>query len=245
MLAGEAVWPPPIWLMRQAGRYLPEFRALKRETGDFIARCTTPDVATEITLQPLRRYPVDAAILFSDILMLPWALGHGLSFGGDGPELPQLTDMAGVHALDMARLPAAIAPILETVRRVRAELDAGSGGQALIGFAGSPFTVACYMVEGGGSRDHAATRRMAYAEPALFDALIERLTAATELYLAAQVEAGAEALMLFDSWAGVLSPSLFRRHVIAPTTRLVAAMKQPVSDDPGGRLSAPGRLPAR
>jgi len=218
VLAGEAVWPPTIWLMRQAGRYLPEFRALKTRTGDFIARCTTPEIATEITLQPLRRYPLDAAILFSDILMLPWALGHGLEFAAEGPVMPRIVDQAGVDALDFGRVEGAIAPIIETVRRVRAALDQ----QTLIGFAGSPFTVACYMVEGGGSRDHALTRQMAYSQPALFDSLIERLTEATELYLAAQIEAGAEVVMLFDSWGGVLSPTLFRRHVTVPTKRLAA-----------------------
>ena len=152
-LAGEAAWPPPIWLMRQAGRYLPEYRALRAEAGDFIRLCTTPDLAAEVTLQPIRRYGFDAAILFSDILMLPWALGWGLRFEeGEGPVLPRLREMAGVDALQPRRLPEAVAPILETVRRVRAALDANT---TLIGFAGGPFTVACYMVEGGGSKDFA------------------------------------------------------------------------------------------
>jgi uroporphyrinogen decarboxylase len=226
-LAGEPVWPPPIWLMRQAGRYLPEYRALRATVPDFIALCTSPDKAAEVTLQPIRRYGFDAAILFSDILVLPWALGHGLAFKeGEGPVLPPLRDAAGVDALDPSRVRAATAPVMETVRLVRAGLGReGFAHTALIGFAGAPFTVACYMVEGGGSRDFAATRAMAFADPALFDRLMEVLTEATITYLAAQAEAGAEALMLFDSWAGVLPPSRFRRHVIGPAARIVTALR--------------------
>jgi uroporphyrinogen decarboxylase len=221
-LGGEAVWPPPIWLMRQAGRYLPEYRAIRAKAGDFIALCTAPELAAEVTLQPIRRFRMDGAILFSDILMLPWALGHGLRFAeGEGPVLPRLTDQAGVDALDPDAVVTAIAPILETVARVRAGLRAeGLDVTALIGFAGAPFTVACYMVEGGGSKDFVHVRTMAYAQPELFDRLMAALTDATIVYLAAQIEAGAEAVMLFDSWAGVLSPELFRRHVIAPALRI-------------------------
>ena len=228
-LAGEAVWPPPIWLMRQAGRYLPEYRAVRAQAGDFIALCTAPALATEVTLQPLRRYGMDAAILFSDILMLPWALGHGLRFAeGEGPILPPLRDAAGLAALNPSRVAGAIAPILETVRRVRAEV----GDATLIGFAGAPFTVACYMVEGHGSKDFAAVRNLAYRDPALFGALMDLLTEATIGYLGAQIEAGAEAVMLFDSWAGVLSPNLFRAHVIAPAARIVAALRAAHPDVP-------------
>jgi uroporphyrinogen decarboxylase len=227
-LAGEAVWPPPMWLMRQAGRYLPEYRAVRAGVSDFIALCTTPDLAAEVTLQPIRRYGFDAAILFSDILILPWALGHGLAFKeGEGPVLPKLRDAAGCDGLDPGRVPAAVAPVMETVRRVRAGLaKEGFGRTTLIGFAGAPFTVACYMVEGGGSRDFAATRAMAYADPGLFGRLMRTLTDATIQYLLAQADAGAEALMLFDSWAGVLSPSLFRTHVIAPAKQIVTAVRQ-------------------
>jgi uroporphyrinogen decarboxylase len=227
-LAGEAVWPPPIWLMRQAGRYLPEYRAVRAEAGDFIALCTTPALAAEVTLQPIRRYGMDAAILFSDILMLPWALGYGLRFAeGEGPLLPPLRDAATLATLDPARVPQAIAPILETVRRVRAELEATRPGQtALIGFAGAPFTVACYMVEGHGSKEFATVRGMAYRDPALFGGLMDLLTEATIVYLAAQIEAGADAVMLFDSWAGVLPPGLFRAHVIAPAIHIVAALRE-------------------
>jgi uroporphyrinogen decarboxylase len=227
-LAGEDVWPPPMWLMRQAGRYLPEYRKIRAGVPDFIALCTTPELAAEVTLQPIRRYGFDASILFSDILILPWALGHGLEFKeGEGPVLPKLRDAAGLAALSAARVPEKVAPIMETVRRVRAGLaNEGFDRTALIGFAGAPFTVACYMVEGGGSRDFAATRAMAYADPGLFGGLMDMLTEATIVYLSAQVEAGAEVLMLFDSWAGVLSPSLFRTHVIAPATRIIAELKR-------------------
>jgi uroporphyrinogen decarboxylase len=226
-LQGELVWPPPIWLMRQAGRYLPEYRAVRSRAGDFIALCTAPALAAEVTLQPVRRFGFDAAILFSDILMLPWALGHGLEYReGEGPVLPPLRDEAALSALDPRRVPAAIAPIQETVRLVRKGLAAeGFVDCALIGFAGAPFTVACYMVEGGGSRDFAATRTMAYQQPELFDRLIALLTDATVTYLAAQIEAGAEAVMLFDSWAGVLSPQLFRLHVIRPTEVIVSRLR--------------------
>jgi len=224
-LAGEAVWPPPIWLMRQAGRYLPEYRALRSGVRDFIALCTTPDKAAEVTLQPIRRYGMDAAILFSDILVVPWALGQGLKFmEGEGPVLPPIRDAAGVAALDLGKLDAAVAPVMETVRRVRAGLAGTS--TTLIGFAGAPFTVACYMVEGGGSRDFATVRAMAYAQPGVFATLMETLVQATIAYLDQQIRAGAETLMLFDSWAGVLSPSLFDRHVVEPTRRIVAAIRQ-------------------
>ncbi|HUZ65425.1 MAG TPA: uroporphyrinogen decarboxylase [Acetobacteraceae bacterium] len=222
-LAGEAVWPPPVWLMRQAGRYLPEYRAVRARAGDFIDLCLNPALAAEVTLQPVRRFGLDAAILFSDILILPWALGHGLRFvEGEGPVLPPLRRAADLAALDPARVPNAVAPVLEAIGRVRESLDSRA---ALIGFAGSPFTVACYMVEGGGSKDFAATRAMAYGDPALFAALIDLLTEATIGCLDAQIAAGADVAMLFDSWAGVLSPTLFRRHVIAPTLRIATALR--------------------
>ena len=213
--------------MRQAGRYLPEYRAIRAQVPDFVALCTTPELAAEVTLQPIRRYGFDAAILFSDILMLPWALGHGLQFKeGEGPVLPKLRTEAAVAALDPARVADHVEPIMQTVRRVRSGLIAeGFADTTLIGFAGAPFTVACYMVEGGGSKDFAAVRAMAYAQPALFQRLMDVLTDASVEYLSAQVVAGAEVLMLFDSWAGVLSPSLFRAHVVAPAQRIVTALK--------------------
>ncbi len=241
VLAGESVWPPPIWLMRQAGRYLPEYREIRAGAGDFIALCTAPKLAAEVTLQPIRRFGFDGAILFSDILMVPWALGHGLRFAeGEGPILPKFLDTPGLSALSLDRLDREVAPILETVSRVAAGLKAeGHDHTALIGFAGSPFTVACYMVEGGGSKDFAETRRLAYADPALFSGLIDLLVEATVRYLSAQVVAGAETVMLFDSWAGVLSPSLFRAHVIRPTASIVAALR---SRFPGLRIIGFPRL---
>jgi uroporphyrinogen decarboxylase len=226
-LGGEAVWPPPMWLMRQAGRYLPEYREIRARAGDFIALCTTPDLAAEVTLQPIRRYGMDGAILFSDILMVPWALGQPLRFAeGEGPVLTPLRDAEGIAALDTVALRERVAPILQTVRLTRAALDAHAPRVALIGFAGSPFTVACYMVEGHGSRDFAAARAMAYADPILFGRLIRTLVEATTEYLLAQAEAGAEALMLFDSWAGLLPPGQFRRWVIEPTATIIRNLKK-------------------
>jgi uroporphyrinogen decarboxylase len=221
-LAGEAVWPPPVWLMRQAGRYLPEYRAIKDSSGGFIARCTTPDLATEITLQPIRRFGMDAAILFSDILILPWALGQDVTFkDGMGPILAPIRSAEGVDMLSPARVAEATAPVLETVRRVRAELPKDC---TLIGFAGAPFTVACYMIEGSGSRDFPLTRAMAYGEPALFGRVMDVLVKSTIEYLSAQISAGAEVVMLFDTWAGMLSPLQFRQHVVTPAALIVEAL---------------------
>jgi uroporphyrinogen decarboxylase len=227
VLRGNHVWPPPLWLMRQAGRYLPEYRATRTQAGDFLALCTNPALACEVTLQPIRRFGFDAAILFSDILILPWALGQGLAYReGEGPVMPPLRDAAGIAALDPGRIAASVAPVMETVRLVRAGLLAeGFDATALIGFAGAPFTVACYMVEGHGSRDFAAVRGMAYGDPALFAQLIDTLTAATIEYLVLQAHAGAEVLMLFDTWAGILSPAQFRLQVIAPISQIVRALR--------------------
>jgi len=226
-LAGEAVWPPPIWLMRQAGRYLPEYREIRAQAGDFISLCTNPELAAEVTLQPIRRYGLDAAILFSDILMVPWGLGQPLRFAqGEGPLLEPIRDQAGLDKLDLAGLGQRTAPIMATVGLVREALDQHAPRVGLIGFAGSPFTVACYMVEGHGSKDFATTRGLAFSDPAFFGRLIRILTEATTEYLCAQVEAGAEVIMLFDSWAGMLSPAQFRRWVIEPTAILVRALRK-------------------
>ncbi len=225
VLQGEAVWPPPIWLMRQAGRYLPEYRAL-RSQADFITRCTTPDLAAEITMQPIRRFGMDGAILFSDILMVPWALGQKLAFlEGEGPVLEPIRTEAAVSALGRSDVLDATQPIIETVRRVKSALMDGFAATTLLGFAGSPFTVACYMVEGGGSRDFIETRRMAYQSAALFAQLIATIVDATVAYLSAQIEAGADAVMLFDSWSGILPPSQFQVWVIEPTRIIVQALK--------------------
>jgi len=226
-LNGEAVWPPPAWLMRQAGRYLPEYRALRAQAGDFITLATTPELAAEVTLQPVRRFGMDAAILFSDILMLPHAMGQALRYAeGEGPLLAPLRDAEAIGALDTQAITAKVAPILEAVRLVRAALDAHAPKVALIGFAGAPFTVACYMVEGAGSRDFAAARGLAFTDPVLFGRLIRILQEATAEYLCAQADAGAEALMLFDTWAGLLPPAQFRRWVIEPTAAIVRAVRK-------------------
>ena len=231
VLNGEAVWPPPVWLMRQAGRFLPEYRAVRAQTKGFMDLCTTPELACEVTMQPVRRFGMDAAILFSDILVLPWALGQDLTFAeGEGPILPPIRTREQIEALDVAGVRAAIAPVLETVRQVRAALnkreEEGEGQATLIGFAGSPFTVACYMIEGGGSKEFAHVRAMAHGEPELFELLMEKIIAATITYLSAQVLSGAEALMLFDSWSGILSPNLFRKHVIEATARIVSKLRE-------------------
>lgn len=226
-LGGEAVWPPPAWLMRQAGRHLPEYRQVRAQAGDFIRLCTTPELAAEVTLQPIRRYGMEGAILFSDILMIPWALGQPLRFAeGEGPLLDPLRGAEAIAALDPSQVVARVAPILETVARVREGLANEAPRTTLIGFAGGCFTVACYMLEGRGSKDFTVARGLAYADPALFGRLIRTLQEATVEYLVAQVEAGAEAVMLFDSWAGMLSPSQFRRWVIEPTASITRSLRR-------------------
>ncbi len=223
VLNGEAVWPPPVWLMRQAGRYLPEYRELRGQAGDFLSLCTNPELAAEVTLQPIRRYGFDAAILFSDILILPWALGQGLRFAeGEGPLLPPLQSRAELANLNLASAIAGCAPIMETVRRVKAGLDEKT---ALIGFAGGPFTVACYMLDGKGGGDFPRTRMLAYEDPGLVEAVIELLTEATIIYLQSQIDAGADTVMVFESWSGILPAALFRKFVIAPTKRIVSAIR--------------------
>ena len=225
VLAGQAVWPPPVWLMRQAGRYLPEYRALRSE-ADFLTRCLTPDVAAEITMQPIRRFGMDGAILFSDILIVPWALGQPLAFHeGEGPVLEPVRDLAAIRALRVGDVLDRTRPIMQTVARVRTALAATSPHTSLIGFAGAPFTVACYMVEGRGARDFIHPRLMAYTAPDMMDELIARIETATVAYLEAQIEAGAEAVMLFDSWSGLLPPASFEHLVIEPTRRIVASLR--------------------
>jgi uroporphyrinogen decarboxylase len=223
VLSGEALAPPPIWLMRQAGRYLPEYRRVREKAGSFLDLCYTPELAAEVTLQPIRRFGFDAAILFADILLVPHALGLELCFAeGEGPRLRwpggavDPAALAGADAIDER-----LAPVFETVRLLRDELPPA---MALIGFAGAPWTVATYMVAGRGTPDQAPARRLMFGKPVRFEALIDRITEATIRYLARQVEAGAEAIMLFDSWAGVLTPPMFARHAVRPVRRIVDAM---------------------
>lgn len=229
VLDGEMLDPPPLWLMRQAGRYLPEYRALRADKGGFLDLCYDPLAAAEITLQPIRRFGFDAAILFSDILVIPHALGQNLWFEvGEGPRLaPPLVDGA-LTALSAA--PQRLTPVIETVRRVRALLPPAC---AFLGFAGSPWTVATYMVAGAGSRDQAAARRLAYSDPIAFGALIDAIIAATIDYLADQIAAGVDAVQLFDSWAGSLSPAQFERWVIAPNAAIVDGLR---ARCPGARI---------
>lgn len=218
----------PVWLMRQAGRYLPEYRDLRAQAGGFLNMVFDPVKAAEVTIQPLRRFGMDAAILFSDILVVPQALGQGVRFEtGEGPVLDAITDAGGIDRLNRDRFDEILSPVYETVRLVRRALTAeGFSGTALIGFAGAPWTVACYMVEGGGSRDFNAVRRWALADPKNFSRLIGLLTESTISYLRAQIDAGAEAVQLFDSWAGILDRQEFARWVIAPARTIARALKQ-------------------
>jgi uroporphyrinogen decarboxylase len=221
VLQGEAAPVPPIWLMRQAGRYLPEYRALRAKAPDFVQFCLNPELAADVTLQPVRRFQLDAAILFADILLIPHALGQKLWFAeGEGPRLEPLRDAKDIAALryDGEKL----APVMQTIRNVRAALD---GNTALIGFAGAPWTVATYMIEGRGGTDHETIRRWAWNEPESFARLMDVLVEATSAYLIAQADVGAEALQLFESWAGTVPAGLFERAVLTPTARIVAAVK--------------------
>ncbi|MGC6400093.1 uroporphyrinogen decarboxylase [Sphingomonas sp. FW199] len=246
VLRGERRDPPPVWFMRQAGRYLPEYRALRAEKGGFLALAMDPEAATEITIQPIRRFGFDGAILFSDILVVPMALGQKLWFEtGEGPRLaPTITDGATLDTL--IEDASALDPVYATVRGVRAALPAST---TFLGFAGSPWTVATYMIAGQGSREQAEARRLAHADPGLMQALVDRIEAMTIAYLAKQIEAGVDAVQLFDSWAGSLSPAQFERWVIAPTARIVAGLKALHPDAPiiafpkgaGGKLAAYAR----
>ena len=221
VLRGERVDPAPMWLMRQAGRYLPEYRRLREETGSFLNLVYDSDAAAEVTLQPLSRFDFDAAILFSDILIVPFAIGQNLTFvTGEGPRLTPPLVSADLNAL--TPFPARLDPIYETVRKVKARL---APEVTLIGFAGAPWTVATYMVAGQGSRDQSETRRLAYADEGRFRAIIARIEDVTLEYLCGQAEAGAEVVQLFDSWAGSLSPGQFEQWVIEPTARIVGRFK--------------------
>ena len=222
VLGGTRIDPAPVWFMRQAGRYLPEYRALRAEKGGFLDLVYDADAAAEVTLQPLRRFAFDAAILFSDILIVPHAMGQELTFtAGEGPVLEPRMDQVPLNSLEA--VPERLEAIYRTVTKVKVALPPQA---TLIGFAGSPWTVATYMVAGEGTKDQSPARLMAYADRAGFTALIDRIVDLTVDYLAGQVEAGAEAVQLFDSWSGSLSTTEFDQWVIAPTRRIVDRLRE-------------------
>lgn len=223
-LAGEILPTPPIWMMRQAGRYLPEYRATRAQAGDFLKLCYNPELAAEVTLQPIRRYGFDAAILFADILLIPQALGAELWFEtGEGPRLAVTTTPAAMAALKPAdAVHDTLAPVYETLRILKRELPPQT---TLIGFAGAPWTVATYMVAGRGTKDQGPAHALKSSDRATFQALIDRITEATVEYLSAQVMAGAEVVKLFDSWAGSLKGQDFQDFAVAPTRQIIAALK--------------------
>jgi len=224
VLAGEALSPPPMWLMRQAGRYLPEYREVRASVSGFLELCYTPALAAEVTLQPIRRYGFDAAILFSDILVVPDALGQGVRFvEGEGPRLDAITSAAGLTRLDPSATGGKFGRVYDTVARLRQDLPRET---ALIGFCGAPWTVATYMVGGQGSADQAAARTLAYRDPETFAGLIGIVIDASVEYLDGQVRAGADVLQIFDSWAGNLPDDEFDKWVVAPTRRIVAELKR-------------------
>ncbi|MCB1592764.1 MAG: uroporphyrinogen decarboxylase [Alphaproteobacteria bacterium] len=213
----------PFWFMRQAGRYLPEYRELREKAGSFLSLVYNPDFAAEVTLQPIRRFGMDGAILFSDILVVPQALGQRLEFvEGEGPKLEPIRDGAGAAKLGFKNFENTLSPVYETVKKVRAGLiGEGFGSTTMIGFAGAPWTVACYMVEGGSSRDFHEIKMMAFREPDVLEAVVDVLVEATAAYLIQQIRAGAEVIQIFDSWAGVLDSHQFRKWVCRPTRKIV------------------------
>jgi len=223
-LAGERQPVPPIWMMRQAGRYLPEYRATRAQAGDFLKLCYTPDLAAEVTLQPIRRFGFDAAILFADILLIPQALGLDLWFvTGEGPRLSTVTTPEGLAALKpAAAIHETVSPVYETIRILSRELPRET---TLIGFAGAPWTVATYMIAGRGGLEQAPAHALKETDRATFQGIIDRVTEATILYLSAQIEAGAEVVKLFDSWAGSLRGQDFDDFAVEPTRRIIAALK--------------------
>jgi uroporphyrinogen decarboxylase len=229
-LAGERQPRPPIWLMRQAGRYLPEYREIRARAATFLECCYTPAFAVEATLQPIRRFGFDAAILFSDILVVPDALGQAVAFEtGEGPRLAPIEDLAGVAKLRDEPDWAKLEPIFETLERLNTLVPRDV---ALIGFCGAPWTVASYMIAGRGTPDQAPARLFAYRQPKLFSALIDRLVDASAEYLLRQLAAGAEAVQIFDSWAGVLPPAEFERWCVRPVAALIAKVRAAAPNAP-------------
>jgi len=228
VLRGERQKVPPVWMMRQAGRYLPEYRALREKAGGFLDLCFSPELAAEVTLQPVRRFGFDAAILFSDILVIPHALGRKVAFvAGEGPKLDPIEDPETIAALPAEADQTILAPVYETVTRVRAAL---APEVTLLGFCGAPWTVATYIIAGEGTPDQAPARVFAYRHPEAFAALIERLVNASIAYLVRQLQAGADAVQIFDTWAGVLPPEEFRRWSMEPTQKIVAGIRRQIPD---------------
>lgn len=222
VLGGETLSPPPLWLMRQAGRYLPEYRETRAKVGSFLDLCYSPEHAVEVTLQPIRRYGFDAAILFSDILVIPDALKRNVRFTeGHGPEMEPI-DEAGIFALKADGVLGHVAPVMETVRRLRSELPDET---TLLGFCGAPWTVATYMIAGHGTPDQAPARLFAYQYPKAFEHLLTLLADISADYLVAQIDAGADAVQIFDSWAGVLGEKEFEAFAARPVARMIASVK--------------------
>jgi uroporphyrinogen decarboxylase len=223
VLEGEAVWPPPIWIMRQAGRYLPEYRATRTQAGSFLDLCYTPRLAEEVTLQPIRRFQFDASILFSDILVIPHALGQDVRFvEGEGPKLDPVTSEADFTRLKDELPLERLEPVFETLQRLRGSLPAET---TLLGFCGAPWTVASYMIAGKGTPDQAPARLTAYRDPAFMAALIDRLVRASTTYLIRQIDAGAEAVQIFESFGSALPPALFDSLSLEPIRRMVDGLK--------------------
>ncbi len=228
VLRGQRELVPPIWMMRQAGRYLPEYREVRAKAGGFLDLCFTPEFATEVTLQPIRRFNFDAAIIFSDILVIPYALGRAVRFEvGEGPRLDPLDTPDKIATLKPDADFSKLEPVFEALRRVRAEL---APKIALIGFCGAPWTVATYMVAGQGTPDQAPARMLAYRHPEAFSKIIDALVENSIQYLIGQLKAGADVLQLFDTWAGVLPPREFQRWSVEPTHRIVAGVRAKVPD---------------
>lgn len=226
VLDGNHQTPPPVWMMRQAGRYLPEYRQLRAEAGSFLKLCLNPKYASKVTLQPIRRFNFDAAILFSDILIVPYALGQTLSFvEGEGPKLAPTINETNLSILSNQLNPSIVEPVYETVRLTKASL---SPETTLLGFCGAPWTVATYMIAGEGTSDQAPARTFAYRHPEVFEKLMDILIAASIDYLAGQFAAGVDAVQLFDTWAGILPPMEFDRWCIAPAAKIVAGLRAKV-----------------
>jgi uroporphyrinogen decarboxylase len=226
VLAGERQTVPPIWLMRQAGRYLPEYRALRQKIGNFLDLCLDPDLATDVTLQPIRRFGFDAAILFSDILVVPYALGQSVAFtSADGPRLDAIDDAEGLRKLRRELDHERLAPVYETITRVRSQLPASV---TFLGFCGAPWTLATYMIAGAGTPDQTPARKFAYRAPKLFGELLDILVGASASYLIRQFEAGVDAVQIFDTWAGVLPDDEFDRCCVEPCARIINAVRMQI-----------------